>query len=79
LHKIKIFRAETRDNLEIKVNLFFKILTSKKIIKVISSNLALFAAGSEKPFCVYIHYEEFEIDNKSLSDFGKLNAGGKEV
>ncbi len=78
LHKIKIFRGKSQPILEVTIARFFELLTREKIIKVVSSNLAIFS-GSAEPFCIYIHYEEFELDNKSLSDFGKLNTGGKEV
>jgi len=79
LHKIKIFRDMSRPILERQVNRFFEILTREKIIKIVSSNLAILPDVSEKPYCIYIHYEEFEIDNRSLSDFGKLNAGGRGI
>lgn len=69
----------SRSILEDRVNHFFEILVRKKIIKIVSSNLAILPHSSEEPYCIYIHYEEFEIDNNSLSDFGKLNAGGRRL
>lgn len=69
----------SRPILEDRVNRFFGLLTREKIIKMVSSNLAILPDVSEEPYCIYIHYEEFEIDNRSLSDFGKLNAGRRRI